>query len=401
MSSAGHQPLQPRSTVVIVKDNEILLVKRRNESLWALPGGGIEPADDPETRAVISVAEATGLRITNRQPVGEYAGRVSANQVFLAEAEGTLQPNPRHIDDARWWDLQEELPLQDHVTAIVNLVCDWRSVEESDETATSHEEVPAPFEEEIPHEEDSGRSFFYRLGPLVASAGLAAWTGLKALFLALRIAGTGVVYATDGLIALSLTFQGTRPKPLPHRSFPKGTRETLRRAQGNRCVYCGVNLRAKATHIDHIIPLAQGGPHVMANWQLLCHRCNLRKGARNDQEFRYRFRVLLSPRQGDIPAQTIRQREIDRIAKLYADAASFQNFKAGKYYTPGQKVTVGGIVAGFAVGVLLFWLTYEAFSPADASLLGLVSAVLGIATWAWVRLRAWYTGRDRESDADG
>ena len=212
MSSAGHQPLQPRATVVIVNGNEILLVKRQNETLWALPGGRIAPPEVPETRAVISVAEATGLRITNVQFVGEYLGRVSANQVFLAEAEGTLQPTPRYLDEARWWDLQEELPLQDHVTAIVNLVLDWEGSEESAEAATPHEELPDHFDDESPHEE-SGRSFFYRLGFFVATAGLTAWTGLKAIFLALSVAGTGLVYATDGVITTSLAFR----EPVPSR----------------------------------------------------------------------------------------------------------------------------------------------------------------------------------------
>ena len=397
MSSAGHQPLQPRATVVIVSGNEILLVKRQNETLWALPGGRIAPPEAPETRAVISVAEATGLRITNLQFVGEYAGRVSANQVFLAEAKGTLQPNPQYVDGARWWDLQEELPLQDHVTAIVNLILDQQGVEESDETPTPREELPGPFEEEIPHRE-SGRGFFYRLGYFVATAGLAARTGLRALLLALRVAGTGLVHATDGVITTSLAFQGTRPRPVKRQRFSPELRRELHRAQGGRCVYCGRKLQMALSHIDHITPVAQGGPNARDNMQLLCPGCNTRKGDRTDQEFRHRYRSLIPVTRGAMPARTVRQSEFRRVTGQTRDVDSYRNFRAGNYYTPSQKVNIGGIVAGVVLGGLLFWLTHRAFTPEDASTLALVSAVLGVVTWAWVRLRAWYTGRDQEVD---
>ena len=343
------------------------------------------------------MAEATGLRITNLQFVGEYAGRVSANQVFLAEAEGTLQPNPRYVDDARWWDLQEELPLQDHVTAIVNLIPDREAVGESDETPTPHEEPPDPPEGEIPHRE-SGGSFFYRLGYPVATAAPAARRGLSALLLALRVAGTGLVHATDGVITTSLAFQGTRPRPVKRQRFSPELRRELHRAQGGRCVYCGRKLRMALSHIDHITPVAQGGPNARDNMQLLCPGCNTRKGDRTDREFRHRYRSLIPVTRGTMPARTVRQSEFRRATGQTRDVASCRNFRAGSYYTPSQKVNIGGIVAGVVLGGLLFWLTHRAFTPQDASTLALASAVLGVVTWAWVRLRAWYTGRDQEVD---
>ena len=33
-------------------------------------------------------------------------------------------------------------------------------------------------------------------------------------------------------------------------------------------------------HVDHIMPLARGGPNTLDNLQLLCARCNLAKGAK-------------------------------------------------------------------------------------------------------------------------
>ena len=52
------------------------------------------------------------------------------------------------------------------------------------------------------------------------------------------------------------------------------------RAQPN-CVQCG----DVAEHVDHILPLAQGGTHAAANLQSLCQRCHSRKTARSDGGF--------------------------------------------------------------------------------------------------------------------
>lgn len=41
-----------------------------------------------------------------------------------------------------------------------------------------------------------------------------------------------------------------------------------------------------ALHLDHIIPLAKGGPHGLWNVQLLCGTCNSQKGDRDDADHR-------------------------------------------------------------------------------------------------------------------
>lgn len=52
-----------------------------------------------------------------------------------------------------------------------------------------------------------------------------------------------------------------------------------------RCHICGKRVPKKQIHLDHLIPLAEGGSHSAANLAVAHAACNLRKGTRaaNDQ----------------------------------------------------------------------------------------------------------------------
>ena len=93
-----------------------------------------------------------------------------------------------------------------------------------------------------------------------------------------------------------------------------------------------------ATHIDHIVPVNQGGTNDRENLQLLCAGCNLRKSDRSDAEFRQRYRSLLSQERGRMPSRRIKQSEFRAITRNTSDAKTYRRFKAGKYLTSAQKV---------------------------------------------------------------
>lgn len=56
-------------------------------------------------------------------------------------------------------------------------------------------------------------------------------------------------------------------------------------AQDARCPYCDALLSVRF-HVDHKVPISKGGTSDRHNLQLTCARCNLRKGARSDEDFR-------------------------------------------------------------------------------------------------------------------
>src|SRR5262245_36415749 len=57
------------------------------------------------------------------------------------------------------------------------------------------------------------------------------------------------------------------------------------KAQKNRCAICTVSFNRAKRHLDHIVPVARGGSNDLSNFQYLCGRCNLKKGAQDALTF--------------------------------------------------------------------------------------------------------------------
>tara|TARA_R100000458_G_scaffold885_1_gene762 strand:+ start:3253 stop:3738 length:486 start_codon:yes stop_codon:yes gene_type:complete len=62
-------------------------------------------------------------------------------------------------------------------------------------------------------------------------------------------------------------------------------RELLYKAYGRKCRYCDTTLVVGNMACDHIHPLSLGGVSTPENLQMICHRCNTRKGPLTDKSF--------------------------------------------------------------------------------------------------------------------
>ena len=63
-------------------------------------------------------------------------------------------------------------------------------------------------------------------------------------------------------------------------------RNLLYKAYGRRCSYCEVRLLVSNMACDHIMPLSLGGNSTPMNLQMICHRCNTRKGPLTHKNFK-------------------------------------------------------------------------------------------------------------------
>ena len=121
-NQSNRRMLYGRATAVVASPAGILLVKHNRQNDWSLPGGRMVAAEEPSRRAVLEVAEETGIIIADPVHMGRYAGTVASHEIFLAYGEGTPRPNRRELQDAKWWDPRVPMNVQQHVNAILAIV---------------------------------------------------------------------------------------------------------------------------------------------------------------------------------------------------------------------------------------------------------------------------------------
>ena len=65
----------------------------------------------------------------------------------------------------------------------------------------------------------------------------------------------------------------------------KEIREEMYKVYGKSCKYCKEPIKIQNMVCDHIIPISLGGSSTIKNLQLICNRCNRRKGPLTDKQF--------------------------------------------------------------------------------------------------------------------
>ncbi len=102
--------------IIVEKENEIVLIKRKNEpykGYWEMPGGFVEENETVEETALREVTEETSLKVKLKEILGVYSdvkrdprGRVTT-VVFITEAVGGKLKADTDAEDARWFDVND------------------------------------------------------------------------------------------------------------------------------------------------------------------------------------------------------------------------------------------------------------------------------------------------------
>jgi ADP-ribose pyrophosphatase YjhB (NUDIX family) len=111
-------PILGTSIIPIMPDGRIVLVKRRDNGCWSLPGGMVDWGEDIPTTVKRELIEETGLELVKiRRLVGVYSAadrdpRIHSICVVVeAEVQGTMQTQDQfEITDVRAFT-QDSLPL--------------------------------------------------------------------------------------------------------------------------------------------------------------------------------------------------------------------------------------------------------------------------------------------------
>lgn len=132
-----HQP-KLAALAVVIRDDTVLLVKRRNEpdaGLWGFPGGHVDLGETAMQAAIRELREETGIlaepvRYLTNVDVIEHCGSGAVRFHFLlaavlcdyASGEPIAQDD---VSEARWWRISDvgagEIACSAHVDSVLDM----------------------------------------------------------------------------------------------------------------------------------------------------------------------------------------------------------------------------------------------------------------------------------------
>ncbi len=114
---------------IILKDKQILLIKRKNEPFkgkWALPGGFVEYGEKTEDAVIREVSEETGLKTKIRTLAGVYSdpnrdprGHIITIIYVLDIVEGNVKAGD-DASDVKFFDVHQLPALATDHNTIIN-----------------------------------------------------------------------------------------------------------------------------------------------------------------------------------------------------------------------------------------------------------------------------------------
>ena len=110
-----------RGTAIVLRNNQVLLVRDLGKKTYSLPGGGANRNEPALAAAVRELKEELGMSAYKAERLFkcDFDGSFSRHKVSLIETNDSPRLNARELEDYIWWDMIQDIPRFRHVDAIL------------------------------------------------------------------------------------------------------------------------------------------------------------------------------------------------------------------------------------------------------------------------------------------
>lgn len=110
-----------RATAIVVRGERVLLVRDRDRTSFALPGGGIESGELAISAMVRELHEETTLVASSVSYLFQHGGKYNNHHVFRIHAEGEVNVDgDPTVEEFCWWDSAQDVSVYPHVLEILD-----------------------------------------------------------------------------------------------------------------------------------------------------------------------------------------------------------------------------------------------------------------------------------------
>lgn len=109
-----------RASLIIIRNNRVLLARDDTLDFWSLPGGRIEPGESDEAAAARELREETGLKLLSLEYLLEHESDVRHHRVFRITVNEAEPVPGNEIGDLKWWDGREPINHASSLTPILS-----------------------------------------------------------------------------------------------------------------------------------------------------------------------------------------------------------------------------------------------------------------------------------------
>ena len=110
--------LRDRATVVVIRDNLVLLARDEGTDFFNMPGGGIEPGEPREEAATRELQEETGLIARGAEALFVWDSTSQRHHVYRIETRGEARTGGE-VAELLWWDGERAITTSPHVEVIL------------------------------------------------------------------------------------------------------------------------------------------------------------------------------------------------------------------------------------------------------------------------------------------